>query len=266
MTKQCSKCKEEKEYSEFYKGKGEDGYRSNCKSCVLTDNKKWRDDNKDKVYISSRKWISKNPEKVKNYQSNYRKKESRKNYLSEYLNKYNKEYYENNKEYLKNKNKEYRKEWYNKNKNYYKKYFIENKEKINENRRSDKNRCKVNEYKKRRRKENYIYLLYHNIGCSLRNAIKRNGFTKNSKTIEILGCTFEEFKTHIESKFENWMNWENYGKYNGEFNYGWDIDHIIPLSTSNNIEDILNLYYYTNLQPLCSKINRDIKRDILIAF
>jgi hypothetical protein len=28
------------------------------------------------------------------------------------------------------------------------------------------------------------------------------------------------------------MNWGNYGKYNGEINYGWDIDHIIPLYTS----------------------------------
>ena len=55
------------------------------------------------------------------------------------------------------------------------------------------------------------------------------------------------------------MTWENYGKYNGEFNYGWDIDHIIPLSSSTTVEDIISLNRYTNLQPLCSLINRDVK-------
>lgn len=57
------------------------------------------------------------------------------------------------------------------------------------------------------------------------------------------------------------MNWDNYGKYKkNEFNYGWDIDHKIPLSTANTIEEIIKLNHYTNLKPLCSKINRDIKK------
>lgn len=57
------------------------------------------------------------------------------------------------------------------------------------------------------------------------------------------------------------MTWNNYGLYNSEFNYGWDIDHIIPLSSAKNEEEVLKLNHYTNLQPLCSKINRDIKKD-----
>jgi hypothetical protein len=57
------------------------------------------------------------------------------------------------------------------------------------------------------------------------------------------------------------MSWDNYGKYNGELNYGWDIDHIIPQSSALNEEDVIKLNHYTNLQPLCSKVNRHIKRD-----
>lgn len=30
-----------------------------------------------------------------------------------------------------------------------------------------------------------------------------------------------------------------------------------------NIEEVVMLNHYSNLQPLCSKINRDIKRDKL---
>jgi len=59
------------------------------------------------------------------------------------------------------------------------------------------------------------------------------------------------------------MNWDNHGLYNGKFNYGWDIDHIIPISSGKTEEDIFRLNHYTNLQPLCSKVNRDIKKDRL---
>ena len=43
----------------------------------------------------------------------------------------------------------------------------------------------------------------------------------------------------------------------------WHIDHIIPLDFAENEEEMLMLNHYSNLQPLCSKINRDIKRDRL---
>jgi hypothetical protein len=55
------------------------------------------------------------------------------------------------------------------------------------------------------------------------------------------------------------MSWDNYGLYNGQLNYGWDIDHIIPLYSAEKEVDVLRLNHYTNLQPLCSKVNRDLK-------
>jgi hypothetical protein len=57
------------------------------------------------------------------------------------------------------------------------------------------------------------------------------------------------------------MSWNNRGLYNGELKHGWDIDHIIPVASADTQEKIINLNHYTNLQPLCSKINRDIKKD-----
>jgi len=59
------------------------------------------------------------------------------------------------------------------------------------------------------------------------------------------------------------MTWDNKGKYNGELNFDWDIDHKIPISEAKSIEDVIRLNHYTNLQPLCSKVNRDIKKDKL---
>ncbi len=104
-------------------------------------------------------------------------------------------------------------------------------------------------------------------GLSIRgliyNSFYEKGLKKNSKTEQILGCSILEFKSFIENKFEKWMNWENKGLYNGELNYGWDIDHIIPLSFAKTEEELLKLNHYKNLQPLCSKINRDIKKDLI---
>jgi hypothetical protein len=146
-------------------------------------------------------------------------------------------------------------------KNYMKKY-----RKTENNKNYNRERTKTEKYKEvrnKRSKERYTEDILYKISCSIRKtinkAIRRNNFEKKSKTVDILGCSFDYFKNFIENKFEVWMNWENYGKYNGELNYGWDIDHIIPLSSAKTEDDILKLNHFTNLQPLCSKINRDIK-------
>ena len=59
------------------------------------------------------------------------------------------------------------------------------------------------------------------------------------------------------------MNWDNYGLYNGEENYGWDLDHIVPVSSAQCEEDIYRLNHHSNIQPLCSYVNRYVKRDIV---
>lgn len=137
-------------------------------------------------------------------------------------------------------------------KQYHKKWVESNRE---------KDRLRKNNYVKNRIKVDELYRCKLNTRKLLSASFKRNGFSKNSKTETILGCSFEEFKQHIESLWLPWMNWDNYGLYNGELNYGWDIDHIIPSSIAITEEDILKLNHYTNLQPLCSFINRNVKRD-----
>ena len=124
----------------------------------------------------------------------------------------------------------------------------------------EKNKKSIREKIKKRKEEDPLFKLKTAISSRIRNGIKSQNFSKNFKTKEILGCTYEEFKLYIESKFESWMTWDNYGKYNGQLNYGWDLDHIIPIHISKTEDDIIKLNHNTNFQPLCSKINRDIKR------
>ena len=76
---------------------------------------------------------------------------------------------------------------------------------------------------------------------------KNNDWNKKTKTENILGCKFEEFKIYIEKQFTNGMNWENQGK--------WHLDHIKPLKLAETEEDVIKLNHYTNFQPLWAEDN-----------
>ena len=169
---------------------------------------------------------------------------------------YNKAYYQANKEKINDKAKAYNKAYRNatleKRKAQAKAYYQKNKAK-------HVKRVVINTNK--RRQIDPVFKLRTNMTASISKAIKRKNWKKTSKTEQMLGCSFEQFKQHIESKFESWMTWDNRGLYNGLPNYGWDVDHIIPVSSAKTIEELHKLCHYTNLQPLCSYINRDIKRN-----
>jgi hypothetical protein len=186
-----------------------------------------------------------NKEKIKEKRKNYYLKNKEKT-----LEK-NKKYYENNiKEILKHK-----KEYYKVNIENKKEYYLNNRESLIQN---------GIEYKKKKYCDDSLYKLSQNIRNLIRESLKRKNYSKKSKAQSILGCSFEEFKIYLESKFEPWMNWLNHGNWNGEpikINTAWDIDHIIPLSSATNEEEILKLNHYTNLQPLCSYTNRHIKSN-----
>lgn len=74
------------------------------------------------------------------------------------------------------------------------------------------------------------------------SGMKRMGYKKRSKSFEILGCTWPEFKAHIERQFLPGMTWEN--------RHLWQIDHITPLATAETEADVIALNHFTNLRPL----------------
>jgi hypothetical protein len=184
-----------------------------------------------------------------------------------------KKYYKDNKVNISIKNKKWRvdnhssiiernKKWKENNLEKYKeiqkKYIKNNKNKIKKYR---------NKYNSVRKNNDPVYNLKCGLSRTISDTLREMKLTKKSKTCEILGCSYEELKNYLESKFENWMNWDNKGNPNDgilEPNKSWDIDHIIPLSTAKTEGEVIKLNHYTNLQPLCSYINRVIKKDNII--
>ena len=249
--KTCKYCKEIKEDQDFKSKRG-----IVCKTCESTRKKKWYEENKIRLMQECKENYINNREVILSKSKKYRE-ENR-----EILCLRNKKYYENNKEIITKKNTEYVNNNLKKTKEYKQQWAKENEERLKIKRKKyyKDNKDELNKKLRERIKNDILFSLTSKIRKNILKVFRERGFEKNNKTAEILGCSFAFFKEYIESKFEPWMTWENRGLYNGALNFGWDIDHIIPLITAKTKEDIIKLNHYTNLQPLCSKINRVIKK------
>lgn len=75
---------------------------------------------------------------------------------------------------------------------------------------------------------------------------------KSRKTLEVLGYSMEELRTHLERQFTDGMTWDNFGK--------WHVDHIIPVATfsieTEDCPDMKAAWALTNLRPLWAEENR----------
>jgi hypothetical protein len=213
-------------------------------------NKLTDEEKKERKRLYGIEYRKKNADKIKEYKKSYNQENADK------IKEYDKKRYDENREEILKQQKikrDFKKRVYSDEQKLAKKLYREN------------NKVKLNEQaklrNKKRRKEDPLFKLKNLLSCRLNEIFRQKGFTKKSRTHEILGCTFEVFKQHLESQFEDWMTWDNHGLYNGELNYGWDIDHIIPTSSADTEEELIKLNHYTNLKPLCSKVNRHIKKD-----
>ena len=253
--KKCYKCKIEKSSEEFSKHRsGKDGLQAICKLCSA----KYRAENKERAKEYKRKWYTENKERQKeraikwNEENKERKKEA------------NAKWYAENKE----RKKEATAKWRVENRERYKegnaKYCAENKERrkeINAKWRAE-NKERKKELAAKWRAENkekitkqimqryysdtnfrLVYLLRNRI----RTAIKKG--CKSAQTMELLGCSIEEVKSHLESQFTEGMTWDNHGE--------WHIDHIIPCASFDltDPEQQKKCFHYTNLQPLWASEN-----------
>ena len=100
---------------------------------------------------------------------------------------------------------------------------------------------------KERMENDPIYNFKVRLRKRIRESIKRRGYTKKSKTYDILGIDFMGFRSHIENLFLEGMTWDNHGE--------WHYDHIIPLCSATTYEEVIKLNHYTNFQPLWAEDN-----------
>jgi len=175
----------------------------------------------------NRKWAKDNSEKIKGY---------------------NKKYYQKNKEKIKELAKEQSKKWRKENPEKMERY-----QKEWERKNKDKRNIYSNEWRKRI-KDSPKYPKFR-LDLSMANAIwyalKRN--KNHRKWQKLVGYTIKDLMIHLESQFDDKMNWQNYGSY-------WWVDHIKPKSlfkyNEPEDEEFKECWALENLQPLEKTLNR----------
>ena len=85
-----------------------------------------------------------------------------------------------------------------------------------------KDRKHQNWNKWQKRQTNLNFRLRKNLRTRIYHALMR--MTKSEGTVELIGCSVENFIKYIESLFQDGMTWNNYGQGRDK----WHIDHIIP--------------------------------------
>ena len=182
-------------------------------------NKYYREVNKQTINDKQKAYYKVNKDKIKLQRKAYRED------IKDELNLRSKAYYKVNKDKIKLERKD---------------YFKVNKDKI---------LLKQKAYTNNKRKIDIQYKLSCNLRSRLNSAINNN--YKSGSAVKDLGCSIEELKSYLESKFQSGMSWDNWTT------DGWHIDHIKPL-TSFDLTDrnqLLEACHYTNLQPMWATDN-----------
>lgn len=91
-------------------------------------------------------------------------------------------------------------------------------------------------------------LIASRIRTQVRHAIQRGW--KSGKTEQLLGCSFNSLKLHLQSQFKDGMHWNNYGSH-------WHIDHIRPCASFDlkDPEQQRQCFHFSNLRPLWASEN-----------
>lgn len=245
----CSECNTIKHKSEFYKSKAsKTGYNTRCTTCVLE---------KQRAVTAAKRTPEQIAEKARKVEEAAKKKKERI------------EYYESRAIYKTTPYKICRECGVEKNiskfpkkkhggkgvasrcipcyKAYCKRSKDRNADQNKRYRRKPSVREARNKRERERRKTEPLYKFKRTIRTRMADAFRASSWNKNGSSEKLLGCSFSECMDHIESQFKEGMTWQNHGE--------WHIDHIIPLDSAKTEDEVLELFKYTNLQPLWASEN-----------
>lgn len=111
-------------------------------------------------------------------------------------------------------------------------------------------RLKRREWERLRVATDVNFRLRRRLRARVHSALKASGGAKKAAaTMDLIGCSAENLRAHIERQFRPGMSWGNVGR--------WHIDHIRPCASFDLTDPAQQraCFHYTNLQPLWAADN-----------
>lgn len=107
-------------------------------------------------------------------------------------------------------------------------------------------REKTRQYVARRMATDVNYVMRQRLRSRVFVAIKKGYGKKSAKTMDLIGCTIETLKAHIQSLFTDGMTWDKFLAAEIE------LDHIIPCAAFDltKAEEQKKCFHWSNMQPL----------------
>lgn len=234
-SKKCPSCNLIKNQSEFARRKNtKGGYRlySYCKKCESKRVKKYREDNYEEVVKRERESASRRKDIIKkNRKKNYEKNKIK-------TNKKRREDRAANPEKYREKDR---------------KRYLKRREGLLKKAKTPEEKEKRNRRRRKRRATDKDFCLREALRRRIPDSVRGK---YKSKTLEnLMGCTVEELKTHLESQFWPGMSWENYGRGPDK----WHVDHIRCCASFDLTKEDQQkeCFHWSNLQPLWELLNRE---------
>jgi len=147
--------------------------------------------------------------------------------------------------------------------------YIKNRDKILQNKKEYKknNFEKIKQYQTRYKRERYAKDVCYRLRMIFSSRIRQD--IRNKRGVSYLSklpYSIKDLKLHLESQFESWMMWNNFGSYNPKTwdddnpnTWVWNIDHIVPHSkfqyNSMDHPDFQKCWALENLRPYSAKQN-----------
>lgn len=242
--KVCKHCGVEKPFDEYQKAGGGNWLQPYCKPCDAERKKKWVNENEDVIknkrkshYLQNRILVS--PEQ----------KAASRIFCNQVIANAGREYA--NKIRMSPEEKKAKKAAWSK------KFREKHADKIREKkrdymkRRGNKLKCEW----QARKMSGINFKITKNLRGRIYVALKRG--IKSDTTMNLLGCSIEDFKVHIEAMFLDGMTWSNMGE--------WHLDHIRPCATFDLTlaENQRICFHYSNIQPLwgVDNLKKGVKYD-----
>jgi hypothetical protein len=110
----------------------------------------------------------------------------------------------------------------------------------------------------KKHRQTLIGAITNRLRSVLRARLRKMGAAHRNGAFKLLSYGPVELERHIRDRLE--FHQRRCGMCGKNLHAGFDIDHVHPLSTAKTVEEIIALFALDNLDVLCPRCNRHVKR------